>query len=114
MEEPGRKELREAYQNRRVVGGVYAVRNTENGKTLVMSAADLKGAANRYAFAKQTGGCFHPKLQKDLARYGKEAFAFEVLEEIEKREDEPDGDFAGEVKILEELWLSKFDPSILY
>ena len=85
MEQKNRKELREAYKNRKVMGGVYVVRNSATGKTLVMSTTDLPGAVNRYAFARQTGGCFHPKLQKDLERCGKDAFSFETLEELEKK-----------------------------
>ncbi len=114
MEQKNRKELREAYKNRKVMGGVYVVRNSATGKTLVMSTTDLPGAVNRYAFARQTGGCFHPKLQKDLERCGKDAFSFETLEELEKQEDQTDAQFAADIKTLEELWLEKLDPAMLY
>lgn len=114
MEHKSKKELREAYKNRKITGGVYAVRNDATGKTLVMSTTDLPGAVNRYAFAQQTGGCFHPKLQKDLERYGKEAFSFETLEELEKKEDQTDAQFAADILVLGEMWVEKFDPGTLY
>lgn len=114
MAEKTRKQIMAEYKNRAVTGGVYAVRNSQTGKTLVVGDADIKGAANRYAFAKQTGGCFHPRLRKDLGHYGKDVFSFEVLEEMEKRRDQSDVDFAADVKTLEALWREKFDPQTLY
>lgn len=114
MADKTRKEIMEAYKNRVVTGGVYVVRNSQNKKALVMGDTDLKGAANRYAFAKQTGGCFHPRLQKDLTVYGKDVFSFEVLEEIEKKPDQTDADFACDVRLLEQMWREKFEETTLY
>lgn len=114
MADKTRKEILEAYKQRVVTGGVYAVRNSENQKTLVVGDTDLKGAANRYAFARQTGGGFHLLLQKDLDRYGKDVFSFEVLEEIEKKPDQSDADFAADVRILEQMWREKFEETMLY
>ncbi len=114
MADKTRKQIMAEYKNRVVTGGVYAVRNSQTGRALVVGDADTKGAENRYAFAKQTGGCFHPRLQKDLERYGKDVFSFEVLEEMKKRPDQSDADFAADVKTLEALWREKFDPQTLY
>lgn len=114
MEHKNRKELQDAYKSRTVTGGVYAVRNIQTSKTLVMSTTDLPGAVNRYAFAQQTGGCFHPKLQKDLAQFGKEAFTFETLVELDKKQDQTDADFTAEIRVLEDMMREKFLPLNLY
>lgn len=114
MDHKSRTELKDAYKNRKITGGVYNVRNTVSGRMLVMSTTDLHGAVNRYAFARQMGGCFHPKLQKDLEQYGKDVFAFETLEELDKRADQTDAEFAADIKTLEEMWMEKLDPTALY
>jgi hypothetical protein len=60
------------------------------------------------------GGCFHPKLQQDVNRYGSGAFTFAVLEELEKKSTQTDREFADDLDVLLSMWLEKYDPAILY
>lgn len=114
MEKQFRREKVAEYKERKVVGGVYVLKNTENGKQLLLSAADLQGSRNRFTFSQQTNSCIQPKLQKDWETFGKESFQFEVLEELEKKETQTAEEFAADVKILEELWREKLQGNTLY
>lgn len=114
MEKQNRKELLGAYKERRVVGGVYAIRNTKNGKRLLGAAADLKGFRNRFGFAKQTGSGLSLKLKKDWETFGPDAFELEILEELEKKETQTTEEFSADLRALLELHLVEEDPGTLY
>lgn len=109
-----RKEINEKYKQRQVVGGVFLFRNKISGKILVDASVDLQGSKNRFAFALSTGSCVNFKLQKDWSAQGAEAFSFEVLEELEKSEDQTDQEFKADIKALKELWLEKLSAESSY
>ena len=114
MNPQNKKDLLAAYKQRTQIGGIYAVTNTKTGKALVMASADLRGIQKRYEFAAMTGGCFHPKLMKDAQTYGNEAFAFAVLEELERKSTQTDREFGDDLELLLSMWLEKYDPATLY
>jgi hypothetical protein len=107
-----KKALRAEYANRKVVGGIFAVKNTNTGKMLVDTTTDMKGSMNRFEFMKKTGSCYHMKLQKEWTN--NPPFAFEILEEIEKSENQTDGEFKTDLSTLKELWLEKLVDCVLY
>lgn len=109
-----KKELQAQYKEREVIGGVYAIKNTENGKILIDSAVNLQGIKNRFEFSQKTGSCVDMKLQKDWAEYGSAAFSFEVLEELKKGETQNDKEFKADVNMLKEMWLEKMTGENLY
>ena len=45
MDKKNRKELLEKYKKRPVIGGAYAIVNTETGKRLLGITTDMQGAA---------------------------------------------------------------------
>ena len=114
MKPQNKKDLIEAYKQRKQIGGVYAVTNKATGKTLVLASAEIGGIQKRYEFAKATGGCFHPKLQHDAKTYGNDAFSFAVLETIERKDTQTDREFAEDLEVLLALWLEKYDPANVY
>lgn len=114
MEKQSRKELIGAYRDRKVIGGVYAIRNTKNGKRLLGAAADLNGFRNRFGFAKQTGSGLSLKLKKDWEAFGPDAFVLETVEELEKKETQTAEEFSDDLKSLLELHLAEEDPAALY
>lgn len=114
MDKNRKKELLLQYKERKVIGGVYVIRNKENGKMLLLSALDLNGSKNRFEFSKQTGSCSYIKLQSDWNKLGWDMFEFEVLEKIEKKPEQTDGEFKEDVKLLEEMHLSKISKDSLY
>ena len=105
-----KKELREQYRNRTVIGGIYTIKNTINGKVLLDSTTDLKGARNRFEFF----GCPNPKMTADWSAQKGECFVFDVLEELEKDEIQTDKEFKDDLKILLEIWRDKFSSQDLY
>ena len=114
MKPQSKKDLIEAYKQRAQVGGIYAVTNTQTGKSLVLASADIGGIRKRYEFAEATGGCFHPKLQQDVNKFGSGAFAFSVLEELEKKSTQTDREFMDDLNVLLAPRLEKYDPQTLY
>ncbi len=114
MNPQNKKDLVNAYKQRKQVGGIYAVTNTKTGKALVLATADVGGIQKRYEFNELMGGCFHPKLLKDAKIYGNDVFQLTVLEEIERKDTQSDRDFKDDLDTLLEMWLEKYDPETLY
>ncbi|MDR0434936.1 MAG: GIY-YIG nuclease family protein [Gracilibacteraceae bacterium] len=112
MKSKTRKELLSAYRERKVIGGVFAIRNTNNGKRLLDSTGDMQGSRNRFDFMKKTGACYHHKLLDEWS--DNPPFVFEVLEELEKGEAQTDPEFTGDLKTLRELWLEKMQDNDFY
>ena len=75
-----RKSLIRQYKETRRPMGVYRVRNTVNGKSLIGASADLPARLNR--IRAQLGMGRHPiqDLQQDWNNLGPEAFEFEVID----------------------------------
>lgn len=109
-----KKEIQLEYKQRKIIGGIYAITNTSSGKILLESALNLASSRNKFQFSQNTGSCISPKLQKDWNEFGHLSFKFEVLEEIEKKEDQSDKQFSEDVKLLEDLWREKYDVDQLY
>ncbi len=114
MDKSSRKEMLQNYKNRKVIGGVFAIDNDENGKSLVLWAADLQGSRNRFEFAKATGSCTYKQLQQDFDRFGAEAFSFRIIEELEKKDTQTGDNFQEEIKALYKMALEETDPEKLY
>jgi hypothetical protein len=102
-----KRELKAQYKERKVIGGVFVIRNTATDKLFLDATTDLQGSKNRFAFAQQTGSCTDLKLQGDWAKQGASAFALEVLEELPKGETQTDAEFAADIKCLKEMWAEK-------
>lgn len=109
MKNEDKKALTLAYKERKVIGGVYRIVNSKNNNVFLSSTADLQGAQNRFDFSQKTGSCVHFKLQKDWTEFGAAAFQFEVLEELEKKEDQTSKEFQEDIKTLEEMWNEKLN-----
>ncbi|HYL42413.1 MAG TPA: GIY-YIG nuclease family protein [Ktedonobacteraceae bacterium] len=109
-----RKEIINEYKERKLLGGVYTITNTLNGKYLIDYAANLKSVQNRFQFAVTTGSTVHPKLQKDWEELGAKAFALKVLEELEQKPEQSQAEFMDDLKTLEQLWRAELDASKEY
>ena len=77
-------------------------------------AANLKSIQNRFQFAISTGSTVHPKLQKDWDEFGTQAFAFNVIEELEQKPDQSQAEFMEDLKTLEQLCRANLDRSKEY
>lgn len=109
MKPQNKKELLEQYKMRKVIGGVCAIVNTVTGEKFITAQTELSAYQNRFSFSKATGSCVEMKLQRDWIKYGAEAFQLEVLESLEKKEDQSDADFKTDLATLLELKLEKLE-----
>jgi hypothetical protein len=104
---PSRKELLRAFKAEREVGGVYAIRNAATGRILIQSTMTISKAKSLLDFAKITGSCVHPLLAEEWKACGPDAFTLEILETLDRKDEEAQKEFAEEVRALGELWLER-------
>lgn len=102
-----RKDLKREYKETPRPMGVFQIRNLTNEKVFVGSSVNLDGIFNRYRFQLIAGNHPNKSLQADWNEAGAESFAFEVLEELEPRENL---DNKKELEFLEDLWLENLEP----
>ena len=86
--------------------GVFRVRNTTNGKSLIGSSTDVPAMLNRQRFQLAAGGHPDRALQRDWREFGPAAFEFETLDTLEPLQ-EPGHDPAVDLRMLEQMWLEK-------
>lgn len=87
--------------------GVFQIRNLTNEKVFVGASMNLDGIFNRHRFQLNAGSHPSKELQKDWSEFGAENFEFEVLEELNQRENL---DLQKELEFLEDLWLEQIQP----
>lgn len=104
-----RRELNREYAERVKPAGVYQVKNLSNGKVLLGSSLNLEGPLNRHRFMLKIGSHTNKTLQKDWNGFGAEKFAFEILEEVQ-RKDDPTFNLSDELTLLEMIWLERLQP----
>jgi hypothetical protein len=106
---PTRKELKTQYKQAKKEAGIYAIKNTQNGRQLVVSTPDLK-TINGKRFSLDQGSHMNKTLQAEWIQFGAAAFEFEVLEILKEPEDGEFFDRMDELKTLEKKWLAKLQP----
>lgn len=109
-----KKELMLEYKERKLIGGIYIISNTANGKYLLLSDVNIKSVKNRFEFSQSTNSCVMPKLQKDWKEFGNKVFTLEILEELEKKETQTDKEFKEDLDLIVEVWAEKYDESKSY
>jgi hypothetical protein len=109
-----RKTLINEYKQGKITGGIYRVTNTRNGMYLLGHAVNLQAKQNSYNFMVSTGSCLDYRLKKDLAAFGGKVFIFEILEALDKKEEQTQDEFTDDLKMLEQLWSEKLDSSTRY
>jgi len=114
MDKQNRKELQAAYKERKVIGGICAIKNTVNGKMLILPVNNLYAYKNRFEFSQATGSLIDDKLDKDWEKFGAHSFVLETLEELEKGATQTTQAFRDDLKTLKEIWLEKLDSDNLY
>jgi len=102
-----KKDLIREYKETPQPSGVFQIRNLQNEKIFVGSSLNLEGIFNRHRFALNAGSHQNKALQADWNTSGAENFAFEILEEIQPRENL---DLKKELEFLEDLWLENLQP----
>ena len=75
-------------------------------KVFVDFAVDLAARFNRHKFELKMGSHRNKELQAAWNAHGEAAFAFEVLDELERDDDAREGPDQG-LRVLAEMWLGK-------
>lgn len=104
-----RKALIREYKETQRPMGVFRVRNTVNGKSLIGKSTDLPSMLNRQRAQLRMVSHSNRALQKDLEEYGPDAFEVEVLDTLDVP-DRPDYDPSADLLTLERMWLDKLSP----
>jgi len=111
-----RKELRTRYKQAHTEAGVYCIVNTRVYKALLGSTPNLASIHNRLAFAKsiksQVGLDY--RLRADVAQFGIDAFAVEVLDVLPTKPEMTAAQIRAELATLEALWRESLDAALLY
>ena len=104
-----KKELKEAYKLIKFKIGVFQIRNMVNNKIFIDSSVNLDKIWNRHRVELNFGNHRNAVLQKEWKEFGEGNFQFEILSEIEQRED-PTIDYAKEAKLLAQLFIEELKP----
>ncbi|TCS93300.1 GIY-YIG nuclease family protein [Hazenella coriacea] len=104
-----KKELKQQFKETSVQAGIYQIKNTINNKILVGSTKNFK-TLNGIKFMLETNRYTPNKeLQKEWNQYGKDAFTFDILEKLKKKDD-PYFNEKEALSEIEEKWLEKLQP----
>jgi hypothetical protein len=109
-----RKTLINEYKQGKITGGIYRVTNTRTGMYLLDRTANLQSKQNSFNFMVSSGSCLDYRLKKDLAEFGVRVFVFEILEGLDKKQEQTQDEFMDDLKMLEQLWSLKLDSSKRY
>lgn len=103
------KKLKVEYKLAKRPMGIVLIRNTSNDKVFLVPSMDIQGMLNRQKFQLTANGHPNKLLQKDWNELGGDKFEFEVVDQIEPRDD-PSFDARRELDFMEEMWLEKLEP----
>lgn len=103
MEIQRKKELLQAYRNRRPEMGVISFRCSATDEVFFTAASDIPAKINRLRFQLSAGSCPNKQLQALWSKYGESAFVLQVERRL-KYED-PLEDHTEELDTLYELCL---------
>ena len=109
MGKPSKNDLKEQYNNRVIIGGVYCVKCSGTDIFWLRATTDMQGSKNRFAFSVSTNSCPEMGMVETWKQFGATAFSFEILEKIEKKEMQTTREFSDDVNTLLELLIEKND-----
>ena len=104
-----RKELIRQYKETPQPMGVFQIKNTRNGKLLLLKALNIPGIITRHQLELRRGMHRNHELQAEWNQYGEEVFSFEPLATI-KPEEFPPEQWSAAVADLLQTWLEKLQP----
>jgi hypothetical protein len=107
--ETNKKRLKQEYQQSHRPMGVFLIRNMSNDKVFVGVGLNLVGIMNRHKFELVLGKHRNKQLQADWNELGGDRFAFEILDQLNPRDD-PHFDYRAELAFLENLYLEQLQP----
>jgi len=103
------KALTQQYKEASRPLGVFLIRNNQTDRVFLGKGIDLRGTINRHKFQLSTGTHPNRELQADWNQLGANNFAFEIIEELQPR-NETSFDSKRELEFMEKMWLDKLKP----
>lgn len=103
-----KKELKQQYKEIPIEAGIYQIKNNKNHKVFICSTRNFK-TINGAKLQLETGTHMNKALQVEWNQFGKEAFTFEILENLKKKND-PFYNEKEALTELEEKWLDTLQP----
>jgi hypothetical protein len=88
--------------------GVYRIRNTRNNKSYVGFDRDWSARINRHKAELKFGSHRNRELQEEWNSFGESSFQFEVLDELDHKEDSQTSAIE-ELQVLAEMWIRKLE-----
>ncbi len=88
--------------------GVYRIRNTRNDKSYIGFGTDLPAKINRHKAELRFGSHRNNELQEVWNLFGESSLQFEVLDELDHKEDSQTSPIE-ELHVLREMWMRKLE-----
>ncbi|MET3289967.1 UNVERIFIED_CONTAM: DNA-binding CsgD family transcriptional regulator [Brevibacillus sp. OAP136] len=109
MERQSRKDAIRAYKEELKPMGIYQIYNKRDGKALIAGSMNLPAIFNRQRFTLKLGSHTDKALQQDWNDAGEEQFSFDILQQLEPKENEtatPDvlKQYQEKLTELESIW----------
>ena len=104
-----KKELKDAYKLMKFKVGVFQIRNLVNNKIFIDSSVNLDKIWNRHRVELNFGNHRNEQLQKEWKEWGETNFAYEILSEIEQKNDQTT-DLEREAKLLAQMYIEELKP----
>lgn len=84
MDKQRRRDIAQAYKDRKVPVGVFGLRCDPTGEVWLGMSRNLDGAANGALFGLRIGSARSPTLQAAWKAHGEAAFTYSVVEALEE------------------------------
>ena len=104
-----KKELIKEYKMNPPEMGIFRIKNKINNKIYLIASKNLPATYNRFPTTFIIGNYFIRDIQKDFDEFGQEAFEYDTLDVLE-RKDDPNYDYTDDLNELLNLWIDKLQP----
>lgn len=100
-----RRKAKQAYKEKETIGGLYRIIHAEGGwQGPAVATTNLHGHRGRLSFGIRTGTCPFDWMRDAWAQNQSEGFQLLVLEELERKPDQTNKDYAEELDALLALY----------
>jgi hypothetical protein len=103
-----RSAAKSVYKQAKRPMGVYRIRNNRNDKSYIGCDTDLPSKINRHKAELKFGSHRNRELQEEWNLFGKSSFQFEVLDELDHKENSQASPIE-ELNILKAMWMHKLE-----
>ncbi len=101
-----KKELKDAYRQKKSTMGVFQIKNVINSKILIDTSTDIDSRMNRHRMELKFGTHQNKFLLNDWKEFGEENFIFEILSEIAYKDDQ-NVNYNEEINLLKDMILEE-------